>query len=1498
MAEKRATSIRRGSAGGGTGPMYQGRQPAVQSAVIQKKGISYANPLRGLTQIGANQAARLNQMGGEVNQFFGGLAGTAMKAADVQHKVDLAEIRRQNIEEQRLALSDELQGKPDDFRPELKTDRDYFETRLQIRAGIAASEEVTNYVTNVLPNQGVGTDPSQGWTDHLNTVVGNMPDDDYKSFYISAATKAAMPAIEQHYAKLFQAEQAKAQNELSVKIQDSFNSQQGSQRFSNEVLSGLIADAQAVLPAHMQVTPGAVRAWVYGQAMRTFQSNTDPHGLTHFLTQLSTDKSLGDGEKTFSQLFPNQYQSLVSLAPKLINKQMESQAKVAALEISELTTAVLDITATAEDRNAAATALHTMLSNPHLDDFTSYSSVNQARRSAFTALNDFNKNAAAMVAVGNYYAGGLPPSQKAVTETVESNPAAFVANNPEIASFLIGKGDYDTPGFDRLMKDSLMNPNVLSTNDAVSGPAVLRASAAYFILNTAATQYGMTRSQIRKKFGAAAVDVWDSVHDDITAGMAVGDALYAAIERTESGDYSKNLEALPTNMEPEVRRAFKVDKNKPWFEGIRDELGDAFGIDGDDINVQGGFFNDLMLDVRRDLASSGKTLTPENIKDAFNRSISSMNLLYSPVPDGDEVYLIHRSQFSKAQARMFDRVPVGDGFRTGIEEGPKALGAVIGKLTFGGDFSGQPLAPFLATLTGGEFAIGGITNPQSRTDGTVPLKGQDGQLIVLGLDPTTNTRVIEFEGEPRAIRQALGIHIGRAGDLARENAQITLVPDANAPTLTDEEALRLIQTGGAKYEPGQFDHQAGTLSGSEIGMSQFQRVFNSVFEPLYGFQFVSRNYLGQTALTLEYSGTVPTEAELDAIRKDAEANYQVPLTFSEKVSASQRSIPLSGRPDTVRATLDQARAADVVQREEIRQQWRDVGRSIAGTAESLSSWVRDGWGIVGRSVLRRTEAKAVEAEAQTQSDLNVATVTDLVEDGIAQGQVRSSVGVTVLDLIPERINSAEEANEVYVNILRSEAERKGGIPNEREDTPLDETYAKLRNDLIFAGEGREKFAYSDTSGIPTAGIGFNLMDGDVAKTVVDVVGQDKFDQMLVDANQRTDSDKKAALTDEQMNRIFETVILEKERVVSRWYKGVPLTPVQRAVIVDLAYQGGSRFVGPNTNFYRSIKRGDWDTAINEVANRSNRNKVAGIQVRMDNRAQLLANSTGITLEDLRLAGIGKAATTAVEVAGNIFSSIINEVAIPTARAGEAMAGEALARVMPDSEMPKTTRQFSETTEWIDNVWKKAAESKELLVQAAIDLGADAAAITAMSLTPTDSSGLLFSDWILKNRFGIPVDRRTFTEGDLKPVNMAVLRDLAQIALSKGRNNITWEDYGTTIVGGVPISGIIGGKQHHQEADKIFPKNPWGYALLGLTTMVDPKVDVALTIGQASLSRDREGNLILTDTYDAQRFLHGSRSDGAYGAMRDFVEGRVTSEADDTEVARPIQFRVNLGKLGG
>jgi hypothetical protein len=200
--------------------------------------------------------------------------------------------------------------------------------------------------------------------------------------------------------------------------------------------------------------------------------------------------------------------------------------------------------------------------------------------------------------------------------------------------------------------------------------------------------------------------------------------------------------------------------------------------------------------------------------------------------------------------------------------------------------------------------------------------------------------------------------------------------------------------------------------------------------------------------------------------------------------------------------------------------------------------------------------------------------------------------------------------------------------------------------------------------------------------------------------------------------------------------------------------------------------------------------------------------------------------------------------------------------------------------------EKAKDSTAYVVNSMAELGQD---ITG---TP-DALAMMIKDVGYKNTLGIPLDRKTQTKSDLKASTYSALQDLAKIALSKGRMSIEWDDYGVDS-NNINIKALIG-EGDTKAADDFYPRNKSGFLRLAKTLMVDPKLDAALTIGGASLKKNGKGEIILTDTYDAEKFLKGSASGGIYGFVRNYLgkEGRLSLEKTTDS---KIKWEVNLGKL--
>lgn len=459
-----------------------------------------------------------------------------------------------------------------------------------------------------------------------------------------------------------------------------------------------------------------------------------------------------------------------------------------------------------------------------------------------------------------------------------------------------------------------------------------------------------------------------------------------------------------------------------------------------------------------------------------------------------------------------------------------------------------------------------------------------------------------------------------------------------------------------------------------------------------------------------------------------------------------------------------------------------------------------------------------------------------------------------------------------------------------------ESYLQRRFEFISDHEGWRNKVYEDTRGFRTVGYGFNLEEPTnrtLYKNVLNKTDED-FDNLR---------EGRTTLSNRDGRILFEAAAGSAERLISNKFSDVDLKGFERLALVSLAYNSPS-LIGPNLT--QHIKAGDRKAAFEEIKFRSNARKTRGIQNRRDLEAQMFS---GMDPDD----------------AQDSTWSLSNVFGMASAQAGELRSSDSLVSqgrdirkgtwvdnlidtinpISPaaagtiDAKMtlPDNPKNIEEGNSWLDETWDFLSEPENILdyiKDKSETLGAAVAQKFVSAVTPTDSSEMLISDWILKNKMNIPVDKLLLTEKDLKIRNITALREIVRGALAKGKRSLTWSDYGDDLLGN-PISGIIGGSGV-SKSDSAYPKTLGGIAKLGMMTMIDSKVDTALTIGQASLQIAEDGDVILTDQYDAEKFIYGSRSKGAYGAARNYLgkEGRLTTEGGKRGA---IRWRINLGAIG-
>ena len=1494
-----ATGIRQKRIGRGasssTGAMSVRSAPTVQNTVIPKRGLVTYNPLEGLGQVGAGFATRIEQMGRDTNAFFKSLSGTAMKAADVEHRVELVKIKEENERQQAQAIQDEMTNPgtgvsmPGMKSPDLEFDKDYYDTRLKIRAQNHAAEVGAQYVETELNNLPLGTDISQHLAEYTSKAIEGM-DPHYSTYFTAALRDKVKPSIDAHITDLFKADELTKKTELSRTIQASIGitvDENGTASLADPAnvaemmtygkVQTLMRDARQVLGG--ELTDGQVKSWVIGQMISGLKNAGNPHNeMSNLLTQLGNDKDFGDGTKTFRQLYPDAYQNLAAAAEKMTNDALSLEDSAQGAKIEQTLTRMLagEVTPTK--------ALADTIADPAFNDLYRSEVGTKTRtqfRSLLKAVAKKQKEGQPVADAMAWTTGTKGYNQKSIKKL---DGGAFL-NTPSGMNFLTqairtGHGG-DFKKTITSQADAMTNGLNVSGSDEVVAAANMRAFSAYSVMK-AASDGGVSNSELSKLYGQRAMFVFDRARDAENAGQNVEQALQAAAQQVAQPNVNKNLDAIPDGAIPRALRQGQYGSNqKTDTQIVADAVQDHDKFK--DAQVSASNHENIIQDIKYDLAVRGDAITKENVEAALERAVERMADQYVVAPGG---VLIPNSSASPAQrASLFRKGQNGDDGFTTFKKNFDALGTrmVAARadlaIATGGAAGKQKGDNFIKSILPEDARLD-VNNTQSRVEGGAGVFDNNTHKRVV-IAPNIST---PYKGIPSQV-------LTRRGD----DKTLTIVPDNYLQIAKGTQ-----NTGAAVIAAELTTYEEAMANGGVVTRSTFVEGFNNNEGRQHGFTFRPRQYAQgqgryQNAYVLEYDSTVLTKqeaadaraAEFERLKAEGRA-----LTAKEATTVRLAGISTEGKtPKAVREELEK-KGGYLAQRQTTREE-RDAARAAQRQAavDRWDSFVSFVTGLfdsepeqtvtnsVGRADLEHAQRRR---EGDRTSDDFKKSLDGVINQGKKDGTISPSVGVTTFN-IPDRIDSAEELAGVMERLVHVDGVKsKAGLPNEPLGTPVEKSYITTRNKLITAGEGIRDTSYMDTSGVPTVGIGFNLEDPVVKPLLTKMLGEDTF-KKLVEEAPKPNSEKTVRITEAQMDQVFEAVLADKEAQVSTWYKDVDLTGAQRAVIVDLAYQGGSRFVGPKTNFFKAVSQGDWDAAIDEVRNRSNRNKVPGIQSRMDHRADILAN----VKTDKPL--FGKHAELPQRDWLDRFIASLNPIST-------AQAGTAHAAVNPNQRLKSnpSQKEKDEFADWFKKAQEVVSGSMEELMDRASANLAWTAQRTVSSFTPTDSLEMLVSDFVLKGMVGVPVGRNVMTESDIKTSSLVTLRALAKTSLGKGKSFIEWEDYGTDMFG-APIGGIIGSKGV-KEADKIYPKTANGFFKLFLSTVIDPEVDMAMTIGQASLSRDEDGNVILTDVYDIERFKRGSASKGIYGVVRDYIgqPGRVSLESEPND--EKIRWRINLGKL--
>lgn len=127
---------------------------------------------------------------------------------------------------------------------------------------------------------------------------------------------------------------------------------------------------------------------------------------------------------------------------------------------------------------------------------------------------------------------------------------------------------------------------------------------------------------------------------------------------------------------------------------------------------------------------------------------------------------------------------------------------------------------------------------------------------------------------------------------------------------------------------------------------------------------------------------------------------------------------------------------------------------------------------------------------------------------------------------------------------------------------------------IIANEGWHQSAYLDTAGIPTIGVGFNLLRSD-ARAKVEALGLD-YDDVL---------NRRCTLSDAHIESLLQQDV---EKAIAAAMALVPgweaLSLPRKKVLADMAFNLGAGGLAKFTRFLAAVNRCDWQAAEAEIVN--------------------------------------------------------------------------------------------------------------------------------------------------------------------------------------------------------------------------------------------------------------------------------------------------------------------------
>jgi GH24 family phage-related lysozyme (muramidase) len=208
----------------------------------------------------------------------------------------------------------------------------------------------------------------------------------------------------------------------------------------------------------------------------------------------------------------------------------------------------------------------------------------------------------------------------------------------------------------------------------------------------------------------------------------------------------------------------------------------------------------------------------------------------------------------------------------------------------------------------------------------------------------------------------------------------------------------------------------------------------------------------------------------------------------------------------------------------------------------------------------------LERNTEIETDLKVVTDQDLLHRATIDSCPNNCKRiVSIIEGLSKDLVVKDEAIPVLGN-LQAKTDKDGIV-----------TWDDSLVSQLAVGEGRFHKMYKDSVGVPTVGVGFNLIK-DGAKKRIEALGLNYNDVLS----------GKQSLTDDQIDTLFADDRTIAENNVRKDVPGFDsLDPERQKALTDMAFNLGSLHNFPN--FVKAVNAGDWAKAAKEAGSNAKGN---------------------------------------------------------------------------------------------------------------------------------------------------------------------------------------------------------------------------------------------------------------------------------------------------------------------